>query len=152
MRLAFIALALTASSALAAGTEPSSPADVVSKRGLKGTITLDMLPVPPDWTLVRGAIVWEGRCNACHSHKNATGAPKITSLRAWEPRIEQGLPVLFEHAIRGFMGPKFLEMPPRGGDPDLTDDEVHAAVAFMVWMSGGDAIVDTWLSELESKK
>ena len=116
---------------------------------MKGTVTLDRLPAVRRPVLERGATVGEGRCNACHAALGDTGAPKITRRKAWAPRIAQGLPVLFDHAINGFMGPRYTEMPPRGGDPDLTDEDVKAAVAFMLWMSGGRAPVEDWLQTQE---
>jgi cytochrome c5 len=39
--------------------------------------------------------------------------------------------VLVEHALNGFQGPAGTEMPARGGNPDLTDDQVTLAVAFV---------------------
>ena len=39
--------------------------------------------------------------------------------------------VLHKHALEGFTGAKG-QMPARGGVPTLSDDEVKAAVAFMV--------------------
>jgi cytochrome c5 len=45
--------------------------------------------------------------------------------------------VLVDHAINGFVGPRYTQMPSRGANPDLTDEQVSAAVAFMVWASGG---------------
>lgn len=145
-------LALACCVAASGPAHAMSPADVASEQGLEGRVTLDRLPKPAPGLLANGAEVWAGRCNACHSYKSLTGAPKITSTKAWSPRIAQGLPTLFEHAIGGFMGPKFLEMPPRGGDPDLTDAEVKAAVAFMVWVSGGETEVNAWINEMETTK
>jgi cytochrome c5 len=49
----------------------------------------------------------------------------------WAPRIAQGNDLLHKHAIEGFTGAKG-QMPARGGNTALTDDEVKAAVAFMV--------------------
>ena len=112
--------------------------DVVSATGLKGFVTIDRLPIPTDPALLAGRAVWEGTCMGCHGGNKATGAPKITSTRKWAPRIAQGLPVLVEHATRGFIGKTYAEMPPRGGNPDLTDAEIAQAVAFMVWASGGE--------------
>ena len=45
---------------------------------------------------------------------------------------------LIDHAINGFIGPRYTEMPARGGNEDLSDGDVEAAVAFMVWASGGE--------------
>ncbi|MBC55974.1 MAG: hypothetical protein CL814_03460 [Confluentimicrobium sp.] len=112
-------------------------ADVLSDRGLPGFVKVDMLPVPAEPLLVQGRAVWGGLCQNCHGGNKATGAPKITAIRTWAARIAQGMPVLVDHAINGFTGPKYTEMPARGGNPDLTDAEVAAAVAFMVWASGG---------------
>lgn len=154
MRPAFghIARALAACVSMAAGAAQAgdAPADPASRMGLRGTVTLDRLPPVRRPVLQQGAAVWDGRCAACHAAAGDSGAPKITRRKAWDPRVAQGLPVLFEHAIGGFMGPRYTEMPPRGGDPDLTDDQVKAAVAFMVWMSGGRAPVEDWLKTKEN--
>ncbi|UWQ16813.1 cytochrome c5 family protein [Jannaschia sp. M317] len=106
-------------------------------RGLDGFVTVDRLPVPEAPALRVGRDVWGGTCEICHGGNRLTGAPKITSTEDWSPRIETGLATLFTHAIEGFIGPRYAEMPSRGGNPDLSDAEVRAAVAFMVWASGG---------------
>lgn len=111
--------------------------ELVSERGLKGFITVDRLPVPDQPWLASGREIWSGTCENCHGGNKATGAPKITSTRAWSWRIEQGFDVMVPHAIEGFIGKTFAQMPERGGNLELTDDEVASAVAFMVWASGG---------------
>lgn len=111
--------------------------DVLSDFGLKKFVTLDRLPVPTQPVLLDGSVVWEDTCMACHGGNKATGAPKITATKKWSPRIAQGLPTLIEHATQGFIGATYAEMPARGGNPDLTDDQITSAVVFMVWASGG---------------
>ena len=87
---------------------------------------------------------------ACHGGNKATGSPKITATKKWKPRIAQGLPTLIEHAVQGFIGKTYSEMPARGGNPDLTDEQIASAVAFMVWASGGkDAVLDFITTEKE---
>lgn len=121
---------LLATTALAADP-PASPG------GLDGFVTADRLPAPPDPFLAGGRDVWAGTCENCHGGNALTGAPKITSTTAWASRIAGGMDRLVTHATDGFMGPRFTEMPARGGNPDLTDADIAAAVAFMVWASGG---------------
>lgn len=84
--------------------------------------------------LERGRQVWTGTCIRCHS-TGLAGAPLIGNRALWAPRIAKGVEVLVEHAMDGFMGPAGGEMPARGGNPDLTDEEVRAAVEFMVTSS-----------------
>lgn len=110
---------------------------VASPKGLPGLVALDALPVPEDPVLALGRELWAEPCMNCHNGNRYTGAPKITATEAWAPRIAKGLPQLLVHATEGFVGPKFTEMPARGGNPDLTDRQVAAALAFMVWASGG---------------
>ena len=62
------------------------------------------------------------------------GAPLPGNKDEWAPRIAQGNDTLYKHAIEGYTGAKGL-MPARGGNPKLTDDEVKAAVDFMVHKS-----------------
>ncbi len=137
-RAGFVLASLGLAMAPMQGQADVTLGDVLSPRGLDGFVTLDRLPVPTDPRLLAGRSVWEGTCMACHGGNKATGAPKITSTGKWAPRIAQGLPVLVEHATQGFIGKTYAEMPPRGGNPDLTDAEIAQAVAFMVWASGGE--------------
>lgn len=131
-------MALAGAGAGPAGAE-TTLSDVLSPRGLDGFVTVDRLPVPSDAMLLDGRAVWEGTCMACHGGNKATGAPKITATKAWQPRIAQGLPVLIDHATNGFIGKTYAEMPARGGNPTLSDAQIAAAVTFMVWASGGEA-------------
>jgi cytochrome c5 len=78
-----------------------------------------------------GAAITQGLCFACHQ-AGMNGAPKFGNKVAWAPRIAQGKDKLYEHAIKGLRG-----MPPRGGGANLTDDQVKAAVDYMVKASGG---------------
>ncbi|MCH8896619.1 MAG: cytochrome c5 family protein, partial [Proteobacteria bacterium] len=68
-------------------------------------------------------------CVACHGIGIA-GAPKVGDHDAWAPRIDQGLPTLYDHAINGYQGDTGM-MPPKGGAMSLSDDDVKAAVDYM---------------------
>jgi cytochrome c5 len=76
-----------------------------------------------------GEQVYGQVCKTCHD-AGLAGAPKTGDKAAWTPRIAQGEKTLVTHAIAGFQG-KVGVMPPRGGNADLTDDEVHRAVVYL---------------------
>lgn len=80
-----------------------------------------------------GKSVFGKVCAMCHA-SGAAGAPKPGSKDEWVSRIAQGKEVLYKHAIEGFNGAKGA-MPARGGSPGLKDDEVKAAVDYMVSLS-----------------
>ena len=65
-------------------------------------------------------------CKACHD-AGVAGAPKTGDKAAWAPRIATGQAALLKSAINGKNA-----MPPRAGDPTLSDDELKAAVEFLV--------------------
>ncbi len=65
-------------------------------------------------------------CASCHA-AGLMQSPKIGSADDWAPRIEKGIETLYQHAINGFN-----MMPAKGGRADLTDEEVKAAVDYMV--------------------
>ncbi|MDO9598045.1 MAG: c-type cytochrome [Azoarcus sp.] len=77
-----------------------------------------------------GESVYKKTCALCHA-AGVAGAPKPGDKADWEPRIAQGADTLHKHAIEGYTGSKGM-MPPRGGGASLTDDEVKAAVDYMV--------------------
>jgi cytochrome c5 len=71
-------------------------------------------------------------CAMCHEG-GLMGAPKIGSEDQWAPRIAQGKDTLISHAINGIR-----QMPARGGNAKLSDEEVAAAVIDMANASGGN--------------
>ena len=77
----------------------------------------------------KGKEIYDSTCLVCHA-TGVAGAPKLGDAEAWGPRIAQGNDTLYDHAINGFMGAGM--MPPKGGKADLSDDDVKAAVDYMV--------------------
>lgn len=77
-----------------------------------------------------GQEVFDAVCSACHT-PGALGAPKFNNKGDWGPRIAQGYDTLIKHATEGIR-----QMPPRGGDGDLSDIEVARAVAYMANSAG----------------
>jgi len=80
-----------------------------------------------------GKAIYSGKCTSCHAAGMA-GAPKLGDAGLWQPRIAQGMGLLYKHAINGFKGNTGY-MPPKGGYMTLSDDDVKTAVAYMVFMS-----------------
>ncbi|HHH48699.1 MAG TPA: cytochrome c5 family protein [Gammaproteobacteria bacterium] len=76
-----------------------------------------------------GEEVYKKTCKMCHD-RGMAGAPKTGDAAAWKDRIAQGMDTLYTHSIKGFKGKGM--MPPRGGNSKLSDDEVKAAVDYMV--------------------
>ena len=77
-----------------------------------------------------GKQAYDKICFACHA-QGIAGAPKLGDKAAWEPRIAKGMDTLVNNAINGFQGSTGM-MPAKGGMPTLTDEEVRAAVSYMV--------------------
>lgn len=75
---------------------------------------------------IDGEAIYNQACMACHM-TGAAGAPRRGEAGEWEGRIDQDIETLYDHAINGFNA-----MPPKGGNMGLSDDEVRAAVDFLV--------------------
>jgi len=78
-----------------------------------------------------GKKTYSGICVACHG-SGIPNIPQLGDAADWAPRIEQGNDTLYEHAIIGYTGKSGMPMPARGGNPSLSDDEVKAAVDYIV--------------------
>ncbi|MFB9067656.1 c-type cytochrome [Pseudofulvimonas gallinarii] len=76
-----------------------------------------------------GSVIYGNLCKTCHD-TGAGGAPTMTRA-AWSDRIAKGTDTLVQHAIDGFQGNTGI-MPPRGGNPSLSDDQVRASVEWML--------------------
>jgi cytochrome c5 len=82
-------------------------------------------------SLVEGRSIWLANCEGCHGYGIA-GAPVPMKPADWRARLAKGKPVLYAHAINGFFGPDDTLMPGRGGNPELSDAQVRAAVDYMI--------------------
>lgn len=65
-------------------------------------------------------------CAMCHG-TGMMSSPKLGDAAGWAPRIEKGVDTLYSNAINGIN-----MMPARGGNPNLSDDDVKAAVDHML--------------------
>lgn len=73
-----------------------------------------------------GEAVYNRACVACHL-AGIAGAPKFGDAAAWAPRIAKGTDALLQTAISGLNA-----MPPRGTCMDCSDDDLAAAIQFMI--------------------
>ncbi|WP_049632464.1 cytochrome c5 family protein [Cellvibrio sp. pealriver] len=73
-----------------------------------------------------GKDVYGGFCTTCHG-AGVMGAPKYGTAADWAPRAAKGKDTLYTHAINGFNA-----MPPKGMCAACSDDEIKAAVDYML--------------------
>ena len=81
--------------------------------------------------LKTGRTLWLENCKGCHAYGTA-GAPVPMTPDEWKFRVIKNKAVLYDHAINGFFGPDDTMMPERGGNPELSDEQVKHAVDYMV--------------------
>ena len=73
-----------------------------------------------------GESLYNTVCQACHA-AGIAGAPKTGDQSVWAARLELGNDVLYQSVIKG----KNL-MPARGGATGASDEDIEAAVDFML--------------------
>jgi cytochrome c551/c552/cytochrome c5 len=83
-----------------------------------------------------GEQVFQSLCKTCHE-PGIAGAPKVGDKAQWAGSIKKGYETLAQHAINGIQESGKV-MPPKGGNPDLTDVEVQRAVVYMANRSGAN--------------
>jgi cytochrome c5 len=92
---------------------------------VKVSANANRTPVPPEE-------VFAQVCTACHT-AGVLGAPKIGDKAEWSKRksADGGIDGLAANAIKGKN-----QMPARGGNPDLSDDEIKQTVELMLKRTG----------------
>lgn len=73
-----------------------------------------------------GKAVYDKTCVACHA-TGVANAPKLGDKAAWAPRIATGRDALVAAVIKGKGA-----MPPKAGAAALGDDDIKAAVDYLV--------------------
>jgi len=77
----------------------------------------------------RGAQIYGETCVACHGENGKGAIPGVPDLRQ---RLTQSDEVLMQHMIEGYQSPGSpMPMPPRGGNPDLTDQDMADVLAYL---------------------
>ena len=91
--------------------------------GLLAAVSMSMssLAVAAD-----GKGVYESTCVACHA-SGVANAPKFGDKAAWAPRAATGKAALLTSVKNGKGA-----MPPKAGNAKLTDDEITAAIDYML--------------------
>jgi cytochrome c5 len=110
----------------AAAAEPAAPAAATASSASSATTA----SAAGGGDLVLGEKVFGTTCVTCHG-AGVLGAPKVGDKTAWGPRVAQGKDTLYTHALNGFK-----MMPARGGNAALKDEEVKAAIDYMVSKAG----------------
>ena len=78
---------------------------------------------------IDGEAIYKASCFACHG-TGAAGAPIVGNAAAWATRIATGQDPLVSSAINGKGA-----MPPKGGAMNRSDEEITAAVVYMMQSS-----------------
>jgi cytochrome c5 len=109
----------------------------VSRCCVAGAICLAGMPVIAQESArpALGEKVFASSCKSCHdTGKAENDAPQLSEQAEWKDRAGKGRPELYKNAIVGFSG--YFAMPARGGNAALSDEEVKAAVDFMLQRAG----------------
>lgn len=91
-----------------------------------------------------GEMVYQQVCMACHA-AGVNEAPKFGDRADWAELIEEGYGILVYESIKGEG-----MMPPRGGDPSVTDLEMANAVAYMANAAGAEWVAPGSEEEVQS--
>ncbi len=73
-----------------------------------------------------GQKIYEATCSACHANE-AIGAPVVGNKDAWAKVVSKGIDKVYSNAINGVNA-----MPPKGGNMDLTDEQMKQVVDYMI--------------------
>lgn len=100
----------------AGSTAPTAPAAGSSSLTADGSSAVNPM----------GEKLYKSACFACHA-SGVAGAPKFGDKAAWAPYIATGEDAMVQVALSGKGA-----MPPKGGAPNASEDDIRAAVRYMV--------------------
>jgi len=109
-----------------AAPAPAAPAPAAPAPAAAAPAAAAPAPVASAASSEEGTKVYETTCKVCHG-TGVAGAPKLGDKAAWAPRVAAGEDTMVKLAISGIRA-----MPPRGGNANLSDAQVRAAVEHML--------------------
>lgn len=79
-----------------------------------------------------GKDVYEKACVTCHGANGKGALPGVPDFTKQGGPLSKPDAVLVEHTLKGFQSPGSpLAMPPKGGNPSLTPEQIREAVRYM---------------------
>lgn len=81
--------------------------------------------------------IYNASCNICHGNK-VPNAPQLGDTEQWQPRFDKGLDQMVHNALNGIN-----TMPAKGGNADLSEQNIKDTVIYMLQQSGFDVPADT---------
>lgn len=131
----FIANAVTSDEADDSGPNPRMTAKVQENIKPVGQVNVGAVAAAAATTTEStgprsGDQVYNASCMACHG-TGVAGAPKVGDKAAWAERAAKGVDGLLTNAINGINA-----MPPKGTCAACSDDELKAAIEYMLKESG----------------
>ncbi|NYT63305.1 cytochrome c5 family protein [Alcaligenaceae bacterium] len=117
-----------ASSTMGSGSNAQTSEAIASR--IKPVAGFSLVDANAPKVFKTGQQVFDTTCTACHT-AGVAGAPKIGDAAAWAPFVKAGYEDMVKNAIHGINA-----MPPRGGNPSLSDLEVERAVVYIANKSG----------------
>lgn len=102
----------------------------VARRSL-ATVTADT-PILAPGNAERGARIYGETCIACHGVNGKGAVDSVPDLTGPTGRLAKSNKILLEHIIQGYQSPGSpMPMPPKGGNPDLTDQDLADTLAYL---------------------
>lgn len=108
------------------GTEEMKQTASVEQKGTAMDQTKEQTPAGSTAASDQRKAVYQNNCSSCHE-TGVSGAPKMGDKTAWDSLIAKGKDQLVKSVING-MG----AMPPKAGNPALSEEEIRVAVDYMV--------------------
>jgi cytochrome c5 len=97
-----------------------------ARQVLPGVLVSGMALISIGAQAADGKAVYDKTCVVCHA-SGVANAPKFGDKAAWAPRVGGGRDALVASVIKGKGA-----MPPKAGNADLKEDDIKAAVEFML--------------------
>lgn len=86
----------------------------------------DLPPEVENTNISKAEKMYNDSCKLCHATDNM-GAPAVGDADVWHSLMEKGKDKILANAINGLGG-----MPPKGGNMDLSDEDMKSIVDFMI--------------------
>ena len=90
------------------------------------------LTVTDDTSNKSGKAIYDQTCIACHGANGKGAIPGVPNLTDKNGRLSQADDVLLLNVVRGIQSPgSTMAMPPKGGNPELSEGDIRAVIEYM---------------------